>query len=250
MSIKTSRVRGAPAAAVTAVVEHPPINQLIETLPRIDRTRLVGACAEVKLVIGDVLDEPGTRLRHAYFPLGGCISLLSVTGKRTQLELGLVGNEGMHGISLRLGEGESHQRALVQGTGPALRIGATAFRRELQRSPALKRVLDRYLHVLMAQQAQAAVCIGFHLLEQRLARWLLMTRDRARADTFPITHLVLASTLGARRAGITKAAGALQKQGMIRYKRGQLTITDRHGLEAAACSCYRLDRATWQRWLG
>lgn len=102
----------------------------------------------------------------------------------------------------------------------------------------------------MAQQAQAAVCIGFHRIEQRLARWLLMTPDRAHADTFLIAHLFLAHMLGARRVGVTQAAGALQKRGLIRYSRGHVTIADRHGLEGAACGCYRQDRAIWQRWLG
>ena len=249
MSAKTPHARGALFAAVTAPVKRPAINRLIEAPPRADRAHLVAACVTVELVTGDTLYEPGTPLRYAYFPLGGFISLLSVKDGHTQLELGRIGDEGMLGASLALGVSESHQSALVQGTGPALRIAADAFRRELKRSPALRRLLGRYLHVLMAQHAQAAVCVGFHLLEQRLARWLLMTHDRAHADTFPVTHLFLARMLGVRRVGVTQAAGALQARGLIRYMRGRVTIADRHGLEAAACGCYRHDRAIWQRWL-
>ncbi|MEO8747771.1 MAG: Crp/Fnr family transcriptional regulator [Rhodanobacter sp.] len=250
MTKSTPHARGAPSAAIKAPVNRQAVNQLIEALPSADRAHLVTACVSVELVLGDILYEPGTRLRYAYFPLGGFVSLLSATDGHAQLELGLIGDEGMHGASLALGVAESSQRALVQGSGPALRITTAAMRRELRHSPALRRLLGRYLHVLMAQQAQNAVCICFHLLEQRLARWLLMTRDRAHADAFLITHLFLASMLGVRREGVTEAAGALQKRGMIRYTRGRITITDRRALESAACVCYRHDRATWQRWLG
>lgn len=249
MSKRTSHVRPVPSAAEKTPVKHLAVNQLIEALPRADRVHLIAACATVDLVLGDILYEPGTLLRHAYFPLGGFISLLSATGGQVRLELGLIGDEGMHGTSLALGVAESNHCALVQGAGPALRIGAPALRRELQRSPALQRVLDRYLHVLMAQQAQALVCIGYHLIEQRLARRLLMAHDRAHADTFFITHRFLASMLGVRREGVTQAAGALQTQGAIRYRRGRVTIVDRHELEAGACGCYHHDRAIWQRWL-
>lgn len=226
------------------------INQLIEALPAADRARLISSCTMVQLVLGTVLYEPGTRLRHAYFPLTGFISLLSGADPQTQVELGLVGNEGMFGSSLVLGVAEPHQYALIQGAGPALRISTTALRRELKRSLALQRMLLCYIHVRMAQQAQAAACLGFHLLNQRLARCLLMTHDRAHSDTFSSTHLFLSRMLGVRRVGVTKAAGGLQKQNLISYTRGQVTVTDRPGLEAVACNCYSLDRAIWERWLG
>ena len=250
MSKRTSHARGASSAAAKLPVRHLAVNKLIQALPRADRARLIAACAPVDMVLGNTLYEPGTPLRAAYFPLDGFISLLSSTDGHARLELGLIGDEGMQGASLVLGVAESTQCALVQGAGPALRISATALRRELQRSAPLRSVLSRYLHVLMTQQAQAAVCIRFHLIEQRLARWLLMTHDRAHADTFLITHLFLASMLGVRREGVTEAAGTLQSQNLIRYTRGHVTIVDRRKLEAAACVCYQLDRAIWQKWLG
>ncbi len=238
------------SAEVNSPARFTVVNRLISALPAADRARLINSCTMVQLVLGNVLYEPGTQLRHAYFPLTGFISFLSGTDPQAQVELGLVGDEGMFGVALVLGIAEPHQYALIHGAGPALRITAAALRIELKRSPALQKRLLRYTHVRMAQQAQAAVCIKFHLLNQRLARWLLMTHDRAHADTFFITHLFLSRMLGVRRVGVTKAAGGLQKQNLIRYTRGQVTVTDRPGLEAVACNCYDLDRAIWEKWLG
>lgn len=249
MPKRTPHARGVGCAAIAAPVKYPAVNQLIEALPGADRAYLVAACVTVELVLGDILYEPGTRLRYAYFPLGGFISLLSAPDQSAQLELGLIGDEGMYGTALALGVAESDQCALVQGAGSALRITSAALRRELRHSTALRHLLGRYIHVLMAQQAQATVCVGFHLIEHRLARWLLMMHDRAHADMFLITHVFLANMLGVRRAGVTLAAGALQKQGLIRYARGHVTIANRRELESAACSCYRHDQAMWQRWL-
>ena len=163
--------------------------------------------------------------------------------------MGLVGREGMLGISLALGVTIAPQRALVQGSGSALRMSAAAFRRELAQSKSMRRVLDRYLYVLMCQLAQTGACTRFHRLEPRLARWLLMSHDRTIGDTFHLTHEFLAFMLGMRRVGITVAAGALQKMGLISYVRGAITICDRAGLEAAACACYRIDRESYARLL-
>lgn len=248
---KTSHA-GIPLSPPTRhVAEHVTVNQLIESLPDADRARLRAASTTVDLVLGKTLYEANTPLRYAYFPINGFISILSSASPnpREQLEFGLIGNEGMHGVSLALGVSQSSHCALVQGSGHALRISATLLQRELRRCPALQRVLKRYLHVLMQQQAQAAVCIGFHHIDQRLARWLLMAHDRAHVSTFRITHSFLSRMLGVRRAGVTQAAGALQQQGFIRYTHGRVTITDRRGLEAAACACYVRDLQTWTQWL-
>ena len=140
--------------------------------------------------------------------------------------------------------------SLVQGNGSAWRIGATAFRAELAQSPALKRLLDRYLYVLMVQLAAAATCLRFHQIGPRLARWLPMTHDRAHADQFHVTHEFLAYMLGVRRVGITAAAGVLQRDGLIEYHRGELTVLDRPGLEAAACACYGEDERVYAKQLG
>lgn len=237
-------------AAKRAPADKAPTNQLIATLPRVDRTRLLAACKPVDLTLGDVLHQPGTRIRHAYFPTNSFISDITPINGNSGLEVGLIGSEGMCGIPLALGVDVSAHQSLVQGSGPALRIGAAAFRRERAQSPAMRRLLERYAFVLMTQLAQAAVCISSHVVEQRLARWLLMSHDRAHADTFDVTHAFLAKMLAVRRVGVTTAAGTLQKKKLIRYARGRMEIVNRRGLEAAACVCYRIDRDTWQRLLG
>jgi CRP-like cAMP-binding protein len=225
-------------------------NRLLAALPRKDRLHLVSGCEDVELVLADVLCEPGERIRHVYFPTVGFISLLAPIDELTRLEIGLVGNEGMVGTPLALGVAVSPLQALVQGAGHSLRMDSAAFRRELGGSPALQILLDRYLYVRMAQLAQSAGCTRFHLVEARLARWLLMTQDRAHANAFHMTHQFLALMLGVRRAGVTRAASSLQKLRLIQYSRGNLVVLDRPGLEAASCACYRTDRETYQRVLG
>ena len=225
-------------------------NRLIAALPRTGRVRLSAAGKAVELAFAEILYEPGARIRHVYFPIDGFISDVAAVDGHTALEVGLIGSEGMCGIAVALGVDVSANRAVVQGAGFALRIGAAAFRRELERSPALRRILDRYAVVLLTQLAQTAGCIGTHVIEQRLARWLLMSHDRAHADTFSVTHAFLGGMLGVRRVGVTQAAGTLQRKKLIRYARGQVHISNRRGLEAAACRCYHCDRDTWRRLLG
>jgi CRP-like cAMP-binding protein len=177
-----------------------------------------------------------------YFPIDGFISLVAMTDGSRGVEVGMVGREGMLGVQLALGVASAPLRALVQGPGTAWRIGAAAFRHELARSQALQRGLDRYLCVLMTQLATSAACLHFHLIGPRLARWLLMRQDRAHAKSFRVTQELLADMLGVRRVGITTAAGDLRRCGLIEYRRGDVTILDRKGLEAAACSCCVADR--------
>ena len=220
-------------------------NHLIQRLPRTERLRLLAACERVPLVLSEVLQEAWVPTRHAYFPIDGFISMVAVTEGHPGVEVGMVGREGMLGTGLALGVDTSNLRGLVQGPGTAWRIGAAALKRELARSPALQRGLHRYLHVLMAQLATSAVCLRFHEIGPRLARWLLMTQDRAHADTFQVTQEFLAYMLGVRRVSITVAAGALQRAGLIEYHRGDFTVHNRTGLEAAACSCYTADRKSY-----
>jgi CRP-like cAMP-binding protein len=225
-------------------------NRLLAALPRKDRLHLVAGCEDAPLILSEVLFEPGERIRHVHFPVTGFISLLAQVDESTRLEVGLVGDEGMVGTPLALGIAISPLQALVQGAGRSLRMDAASFSRELAGSPPLQLLIDRYLFVRMTQLAQAAGCTRFHLVEARLARWLLMTQDRAHSDTFHITHEFLAVMLGVRRAGVTKAASSLQKQGLIRYSRGNIAVLDRAGLKATSCACYRSDLETHRHALG
>ncbi len=214
------------------------VNRLIEGLPQRERNKILKLCEPVDLVFGEILCQPDEPFNHVYFPLKGFISLVTPMRGHQPLEMGLIGDEGMLGATLVLGVNAVPLRALVQGSGSALRMTATDLRSALHGSPALLRTLNRYLYVLMAQLSQTTACTRFHEVEARLARWLLMTHDRAHADHFHLTHDFLANMLGVRRSGITIAAGALQKQKFIRYTRGDISILDRKGLESASCECY------------
>jgi CRP-like cAMP-binding protein len=222
-------------------------NQLLAGLPDADRRRLLGKFSSIELAAADVLYEPGELIREVYFPTGGAVSLITTLHGQDQLQVGLVGDEGMLGTSLVLGVATAPSLALVQDAGTAWQIDAASFREELELSSALRGRLQRYVYVIMCQSAQTVACTRFHLVEARLARWLLMTRDRAHSDHFHSTHESLASILGVRRAGVTHAAGSLQQQKLIRYSRGDITVLDRRGLEASACACYFANRNTYAR---
>ena len=220
-------------------------NHLIELLAQSDRRRLLALCEPVELILGQVLCEPSTPTRHVYFPVEGFVSLVAMVAGSPGVEVGMVGREGMLGSQLALGVRTTPLHGVVQGSGPAMRIAALPFRAELAGCAALQRVLNRYVSVLMVQLATSAVCLRFHQIGPRLARWLLMSHDRAGADTFRITHRFLAYMLGVRRVGITAAATALQRAGLVEYRRGVLTVLDRRGLESVACACYAEARRTY-----
>ena len=213
-------------------------NRLLAALPRKDYQGLLSGLVPVDLVFGDVLYEPGMPIRDVYFPSQSLVSLLTVVEGHLALEVGMVGREGMVGVPLALGIDASPVRALVQGDGPALRMNAARFRGELRGSPPLQRALHRYVYTLMAQISQTAGCNRFHVVQSRLARWLLMTRDRVRSGEFRMTHQFLSLMLGVRRVGVTEAASALQRRKLIEYTRGNIRILDDRGLEQAACACY------------
>jgi CRP-like cAMP-binding protein len=225
-------------------------NLLIEALPRRDRDRLLENCEPRELAVGDVLCELDEPIRHVFFPTGSFISQIAPIDAGASLEVGLVGFEGMLGTSLLLDVNIAPQRALVQGGGTAWQIKAAPFCRELQRSLPLRRLANRYLYVTLRQVAQTAGCTHFHIMGARLARWLLMTSDRAQADEFYITHEFMSLMLGVRREGVTAAAGLLQKAKLIEYARGNITILDRRGLKAAACSCYAEAKKTYASMFG
>ena len=218
----------------------PAANSLLAALPRKEYRHLTDELEPVALTYGEVLYEPGERIKHVYFPNDSVVSLLTLVDRHHALEVGLVGREGMVGIPLALEISISPVRALVQGTGTAMRMRATPFLKAYRESPALQRELHHYTYSLMAQITQTAACNRFHMVEARLARWLLMTHDRMQCSPFQLTQDFLAQMLGVRRVGVTKAARALQQNQLIRYSRGNITILDRKGLEAASCSCYNI----------
>lgn len=215
-------------------------NSLLAAVPRKEYRRLLAGLEPVTLTFGEVLYEPGETIRHVYFPGASLVSLLTLADGHLALEVGLIGREGMVGIPLVLGHNVSSVGALVQGTGTAMRMASAHFLEEFRLSLPLQQKLYRYTHTLMAQISQTAACNRFHVVEKRLARWLLMTHDRVKSDQFRMTHEFLGHMLGVRRVGVTKAAQALQQRKLIRYSRGDITVLDRSGLEAAACECYEV----------
>lgn len=224
-----------------SAVLQPSGNHLIARLPGDERRRLLAQCVRVELVLSQVLAKPDEDIGHVYFPVDSFVSLLTAVSGEVALEVGMIGREGMLGAHLLLGVESAPLHAMVQGPGSAWRMEAASFVAALAQSASLRRQIGLYIYVLMDQLATAAGCVRYHEIGPRLARWLLMTQDRAGAGTFRMTQEFIGHMLGVRRVGITEAAGALQRAGLIEYRRGDLTVLDRPGLEAMACSCYRTD---------
>ena len=225
------------------VAYHIPVaNSLLAALPRKDYQLLLAHLEPITLTFGEVLYRPGEPILHVYFPTDSLVSLLALVEGHQALEVGLVGREGMLGISLALGVNDSPVRTVVQVAGMALRMKAIDFHNEFQKSVLLRQEVYWYIYELMIQLTQTAACNRFHQVEARLARWLLMTRDRMRSNQFHLTQDILANMLGVRRVGVTKAAGALRQRELISYNRGEISILDGHGLEEAACQCYQIVR--------
>jgi CRP-like cAMP-binding protein len=225
------------------------VNRLLATLPKNEYTRLLPQLKTVSLVLGEALYEPGDVIKYVYFPNDSIISLISELSETSLLEVGMVGNEGMAGLSVFMGVKSSSTLALVQGAGTAMRMSSAAVRTEANRLGSLHHLLHRYSHSLLAQVSQSSACNRFHMVDARLARWLLMTNDRLAAKEFPLTQEFLSTMLGVRREGVSKAAGALQAGKLIRYSRGVITIIDRRGLEAKSCQCYAIIKAETDAYL-
>jgi CRP-like cAMP-binding protein len=224
----------------------PPANRLLAALPPKERTRL--RLEQVPLALRDVLFEAGQPVTHVYFPSSGVVSLLSPPeGVGEGVEVGLVGREGMVGLAVFLGADSSPFRCIVQVPGDALRLPADEFRSRVGRDSPLHGLLLRYTNAFLSQVSLSVSCNSLHSLEKRLCRWLLMTHVRAETDEFMLTHELLAAMLGVRRASVTEAARGLRQAGLIRYVRGQITVLDRPGLEAAACPCHRIAQREFDR---
>jgi CRP-like cAMP-binding protein len=241
--VKSKTLRSKPARKACA-------NRLIAALPQRSQSRLLARCEPVELPFAGVLGGEGEPMQNVYFPTDSVISLVTTLADGARLEVGIIGNEGMLGTSIFLGVNVSPQHAVVQGGGSALRMSAAAFRRHCKEDVDLREVMHRYVNVLMEQLAQTAACTRFHRVESRLARWLLMTRQRVGNDRFRLTHEFLAYMLGVRRAGVTHAARSLHSRGLIDYRRGAITVLDASGLRKASCPCYVRGNLIYQRTLG
>lgn len=227
-----------------------PYNRLLAALPAEDLHRLRARLEPVEFALRHVIQVPDQPITAVYFPESGWVSMLALLVDGNSAEVGIVGFEGMVGLPLVLGSDRSPTEAMIQAPGTLLRLGADAFKEELDRSAALRTLLLRYALAFQAQVTQTAACNGHHALDQRLARWLLTAHDRAEGDAFPMTQEFLAMMLCVHRPGVTIAARLFQQAGLIRYGSGHMTITDRAGLEAAACECHGAVAREFQRLLG
>jgi CRP-like cAMP-binding protein len=226
------------------------LNWLLAGLPKEEYARLLPYLEAVAIDTGQVLYQPHEPIQHLYFPDNGCVvSLTTAMVDGSTVEVGAVGSEGLVGLSIFWGVQTSPYGAVVQIPGGALRLNADVLKRMLSELGSLHGILLRYTHAIVVQIAQTAACNCRHSTEERFARWLLVCHDRARSDDFPLTHEFIAEMLGVRRAGITESAVGFQKKGLIRYKRGHITIRDRSGLEKASCECYGVVRQELESYL-
>ena len=223
-------------------------NRLIDSLSAPSRKRLLSAAETVQLEARQTLVARGADFDYVHFPVASVISMM-LPADRGRLEVGIVGREGFLGLAVALGAGVAEFDGVVQGPGLALRVAAPRFRALLRDDSAMRLRVNRYAYVVLGQMARNVACHRFHLVEQRLARWLLASADRAQSAMFDVTHAVLAEMLGVRRVGVTNAAHALQARGLIAYSRGNVAIRDRDGLKRAACGCYRDDLDAYRRHL-
>lgn len=219
------------------------LNSILAALPSEDYERLAGHLEPIELTHGQIIHQTGSPIKHVYFPSRSTISLVSQTAEGDSIEVGVIGFEGVLGISVVLGVDESPHDAIAQINNGASRIDTRLLIDEFKKGGALHDRLLRYTRGLLLQTSQLAVCNRLHTVSERLARWLLMTYDRCVCEDLPLTQEFLSLMLGARRAGVTEAAGALQELGYIKYRRGHIQINDRVGLEESACACYRIVKA-------
>ncbi len=255
----TPSVRGAPGARkkpsapgphVAGPASHrPQQNHLLDALPASDYARISSHLELIPMQLGDVLYEPGVRLRYVYFPTTSIVSLLYVMEDGASAEIAIVGNEGILGISLFMGGDTTPSRAVVQSAGHGFRLKAQFLKEEFNRFGPTTHLLLRYTQALITQMAQTAVCNRHHSVDQQLCRWLLLSLDRLASNELTMTQELIANMLGVRREGVTEAAGKLQDAGLIQYRRGKITVIDRPGLEARSCECYQVVKTEFDRLL-
>jgi CRP-like cAMP-binding protein len=249
-SRRQARAAAKPPAAPRGSAQSKERNHLLRCLPEEDYAALSEHLEAVVLNVGDLQAEQDGPFRNVLFVETGMVSVVNQLGKGA-IEVGTVGNEGMAGLSVFLDDGIATSKTFVQVPGSGKQMPASDFVRIVDERPATRRLLNRYTHAFLASVAQTAACNLTHQLQERCAKWLLLTHDRVEgAETFPLTHEFLSNMLGVRRSGVTVAAGMLQEAGFIRYSRGNITMTDRKGLEGASCECYGAVRAQFDRLLG
>jgi CRP-like cAMP-binding protein len=228
----------------------PPANRLLARLPPHEYQRLLPLLRLVPFEFKQVLNEPRSSIAYVYFPNRGVVSAVTLMEDGTVIEVATIGNEGMVSLTAFLGEEESPNRLIVQVPGEGLRMAADDLRAETRRDSPLRRLLVRYHTAFFEQIAQGVACNGLHHVQERCCRWILMTHDRVQSDEFPLTHEFLSHMLGVRRMSVTDVLKPLQDAGLIRNRRGRVTVLDRPGLEAAVCECYRTVQETFARLLG
>jgi CRP-like cAMP-binding protein len=233
-----------------APVSHTPRqNHLLDALPAAEYERIASHLELIPMNLGDVIYEPGIKLRHVYFPTTSIVSLLYVMEDGASAEIAIVGNEGILGISLFMGGDTTPSRAVVQSAGHGYRLRADLLKAEFGLFGPTMHLLLRYTQALITQMAQTAVCNRHHSVDQQLCRWLLLSLDRLAGNELSMTQELIANMLGVRREGVTEAAGKLQQDGLIRYSRGKITVLDRPGVEARCCECYQVVKAEFDRLL-
>ncbi|MDT5294803.1 MAG: hypothetical protein QOJ76_1683 [Acidobacteriota bacterium] len=231
--------------------DYPPTgNRVLNALSQAEYECLASNMEPVTLTRGEILYRPDEPVTHIFFPNRGTVSVVSVFADGSSVEVGMVGNEGLFGISALLGSIASPLEALVQLPGDALRVRADLLKREFKKCGGLHDIVLRYTQAFIIQIAQATACNRVHHIEGRLARWLLMCQDRAMSNELALTHDFIATMLGIRRPGVTETAGALRAAGLIKYTRAHITIIDRAGLEAVSCECYPVMKQEFDRLLG
>ena len=226
-----------------------PTNRLLASLPPAEYKRLVPELKPIELTFGEVLYQPGEIIKHVYFPNDSIISLLSAMSERSTLEVGMVGSEGMAGLSVFMGVNISPTRAIVQGAGSAMRMTSSALRREANRLSAFHELIHRYSQSVHFQIAQSSACNRFHPVDARLARWLMMTSDRLGTDGFRLTQEFMSNMLGVRREQVNRSASALQTSKLISYSRGMISILNRPRLQTKACDCYAILKGESEQYL-